>query len=335
MAESPNEIPIDRVAGREPAIQDRTVQPRSAPHHVELRQLRYFLTLAEELHFGRAAAREHIVQSALSQQIQRLERALGVVLVERTTHYVRLTRAGEALVAEATAVFRAVDRAVTAAQLASADTEVLAIAVGDASLDTMPQVLRNVQYNHPNLVAHRLEATVPAQYRMLAEGSLDVGFGNAANAPQGVASDLIRLDPLGVLVQDGQPIADADHAPLADLADVPLVLADDAQAPEFNAFLVAACEGAGFRPRRFHDTVQSIRAAAYLVAQQHCALVVPRSCDLLMPGLRWVELTPPCVYPWSLLSRADDSREAVRAVHQSAHGLADKLGWLAQGDQSW
>lgn len=110
--------------------------------------------------WARAAAREH-VQSVLSPQIQRLERALGVVLVERTTHDVRLTRAGEALVAEATAVFRALDRAVTAAQLASADTDVLAIAVGDASLDIMPQV--------------------PAQYRMLAEGSLDVGFGNAVN----------------------------------------------------------------------------------------------------------------------------------------------------------
>jgi hypothetical protein len=59
---------------------------------MELRQLRYFVTLAEELHFGRAAAREHIVQSALSQQLQRLERKLGVLLIERTTHQVQLSR---------------------------------------------------------------------------------------------------------------------------------------------------------------------------------------------------------------------------------------------------
>ena len=78
---------------------------------MELRQLRYFVTLAEDLHFGRAAAREHIVQSALSQQIQRLERELGTTLVDRSTHHVRLTTAGQTLLVEARQILTHVEQA--------------------------------------------------------------------------------------------------------------------------------------------------------------------------------------------------------------------------------
>jgi DNA-binding transcriptional LysR family regulator len=295
---------------------------------VELRQLRYFVTLAEELHFGRAAAREHIVQSGLSQQIQRLERELGVVLVERTTHYVRLTRAGDALLAEAYTVLRTVEQAVIAAQGASAGAEVIRVAVGDASLDSMPQVLRNVQYNHPNLVVHRLEAPVPVQYRMLADGSLDLGVGRASHAPAGVESELFRLDPLGVLVDETHPLAAADSVAVALLAEQPLVLAEDSRAPEFNEFVVELCAAAGFRPDRYPGSVQSTRAAAYLVGQQRCVALVPRSCDLLLPGVRWRPLDPVCLYPWALLWRAEAQSRAIEAVRDSARALSAKLGWL-------
>ena len=85
---------------------------------VELRQLRYFVTLAEELHFGRAAEREHIVQSALSQQVQRLERELGVRLLERSTHHVSLTAAGAVFLVEARQILAHVDRAAGVARRA-------------------------------------------------------------------------------------------------------------------------------------------------------------------------------------------------------------------------
>jgi DNA-binding transcriptional LysR family regulator len=299
---------------------------------MEFRQLRYFMTLAEELHFGRAAAREHIVQSALSQQIQRLERELGVPLVERNTHHVRLTRAGEVLVTEGRAVLHTVERAVIAAQEASADTEVLRVAVGDASLDSMPQVLRSLQYNHPNLVVHRMEAPVPTQYRMLAEGTLDVGVGRATHAPAGVTSEVFRLDPLGTLVAEAHPLAAGDAVPVDTLTQVPIVLAEDARAPEFNEFVTEICARAGFRPTRYHGTVQSIRAAAYLVAQERCLALVPRSCGLLLPGVRWLPLDPVCLYPWSLLWRAEDTWWPVAAVRKSACALSSKLGWLADLD---
>jgi DNA-binding transcriptional LysR family regulator len=295
---------------------------------MELRQLHYFVTLAEELHFGRAAAREHIVQSGLSQQISRLERELGVELVRRSTHHVALTAAGEALLVEARIVLRSVERATTAAHHASVDTGVLRVSVLDASLDSMPQVLRNVQYNHPNLVIHRLETPVPAQYRMLAQHSLDVGIGYAAHAPAGIATEVFRLDAMGVLLAEAHPLARADSVPVSELRDVPLVLAEDDRAPEVNAFVTDICATAGFRPTRHPDSVQSIRAAAYLVREHDCVALVPSSCDLLMQQVRWIPLSPECRLPWSLLWREGDDAWPVRAVRRSARALAGKLDWL-------
>jgi DNA-binding transcriptional LysR family regulator len=112
---------------------------------LELRQLRYFMTLAEELHFGRAAAREHIVQSALSQQLQRLERELGVRLLERSTHHVGLTAAGAAFLVEARKIIAQVDRAAGVARSAAGAAPRLRVGIIDASYDSMPQILHEVQ----------------------------------------------------------------------------------------------------------------------------------------------------------------------------------------------
>ncbi len=174
---------------------------------MELRQLRYFVTLAEELHFGRAAAREHIVQSALSQQLQRLERELGVLLIERTTHHVRLSPAGSAFLIEARKILAHVDRAAVVAQRAAYATPTLRVGIVDASYDSMPQILRGIRERYPDLEIHEVEAGVPEQFRLLVDGRLDVGLGRASLAPPEVASELFRLDPLGVLVPGNHRLA--------------------------------------------------------------------------------------------------------------------------------
>ena len=192
---------------------------------MELRQLRYFVTLAEEFHFGPAAAREHIAQSALSQQIQRLERELGVELVERSTHHVRLTAAGDAFLFETRQILGHIERATTAARTATSVTSTIRVAMGDASYDTMPLILGAVRKHHPTLEIHQIEAGVPKQYRLLAEGRVDVGIGRAAHAPAAVASEVIRLDPVGMLVGDGHRFARLDSIPVTHLTDEPLLFA--------------------------------------------------------------------------------------------------------------
>jgi DNA-binding transcriptional LysR family regulator len=302
---------------------------------VELRQLRYFVTLAEELHFGRAAEREHIVQSALSQQVQRLERELGVRLVERSTHHVSLTAAGAVFLVEARQILAHVDRAAGVARSAVGAVATLRVGIIDSSYDSMPQILHEVQARYPGLVIHQVEASVPGQYQQLIDGRLDVGIGRAELAPPQVASLLFRQDPLGVLVPPGHRLAALDAIPVAVLAEEPLLLAEEVRAPEFNQFTVEMCRSAGFTPTVYGGTVESIGAAADLVAQGRCLYCVPSSCISALPGTTWRPLTEPVsYYPWSVLWRAAEASGHVRAVVTCAGAMSKRLGWLAATSQA-
>ena len=302
---------------------------------VELRQLRYFVTLAEELHFGRAAEREHIVQSALSQQVQRLERELGVRLLERSTHHVSLTAAGAVFLVEARQILAHVDRAAAVARSAVGAAATLRVGIIDASYDSMPQILHEVQARYPGLVIHQVEASVPEQYQQLADGRLDVGIGRAALAPPHIASLLFRQDPLGVLVPTGHRFAGLDGVPVAVLAEEPLLLAEEVRAPEFNQFTVEMCRSVGFTPTVYGGTVESSRAAADLVAQGRCLYCVPSSCISALPGTIWRPLTEPAsYYPWSVLWRAAEVSGHVRAVVTCAGAMSKRLGWLATAGQA-
>jgi len=301
---------------------------------MELRQLQYFVTLAEELHFGRAAAREHIVQSSLSQQLQRLERDLGVTLVDRNTHRVRLSAAGVAFLLEARQILAHVDRAVVVAQRAGRSTPTLRVGIVDASYDSMALILHDVQLQFPDLEIHQVEAGVPEQFGRLVDGSLDVGLGRASLAPPTVASELFRLDPLGVLVSQQHRFAGQDVVPVAALAAEPLLLAEEERAPEFNQFVTELCRSVGFIPTLHRGSVESIQGSLDLVTAGHCVLCVPASCvspSSVSPlsGIVWRQLVAPLsLYPWSVLWRAGDSSEHVLALVRAARALSDARGWL-------
>jgi DNA-binding transcriptional LysR family regulator len=330
--------PGNHLPGRDSGFSGK--EPRNGPDSdgvagMELRQLRYFVTLAEELHFGRAAEREHIVQSALSQQVQRLERELGVRLLERSTHHVALTAAGVVFLVEARQILAHAGRAAEAARSAAGATTPLRVGIIDSSYDSMPQILHEVQARFPGLVIHQIEAGVPEQCQRLADGRLDVGVGRAALAPPQIASLVFRHDPLGVLVPTGHPFADLDGVSVAALAREPLLLAEEARAPEFNQFTVEMCRAAGFTPTVYPGTVESIRAAASLVAAGRCLYCVPSSCIAALPGTIWRPLTEPAShYPWSVLWRAADDSAHVRAVISCARAMSKRLGWLTTASQT-
>jgi DNA-binding transcriptional LysR family regulator len=302
---------------------------------VEFRQVRFFVALAEELHFGRAAAREHIVQSALSQQIQRLEREIGVRLLDRSTHHVALTPAGTAFLVESRNILASVERAAAAARRAGTPAATLQVGIVDAGYDSMPQILRAVQERYPDLEIHQIEACVPAQFKLLAAGRMDVGFGCASQAPGEVATELVRLDPLGVLIGDEHRFAALDSIPMAMLSAEPLLLSAEDRAPEFDQFVVDLCRAAGFVPTLYRGSVQSIGGAADLIMQGRCLACVPASYAPAYSGMVWRPLTEPASrYPWSVLWRADDHSPHVRAVVTGARALSRELGWLAKASHA-
>ena len=199
----------------------------------------------------------------------------------------------------------------------------------------MPQILHQVQARYPGLVIHQVEAGVPEQYQLLVDGRLDVGVGRAALAPPQIASLLFRQDRLGVLVPDGHRFAELEDVSVAVLAEEPLLLAEDARAPEFNQFTVEMCRAAGFTPTVYEGTVESIRAAADLVAAGRCLYCVPSSCIAAPPGTIWRPLTEPAsCYPWSVLWRAADDSGHVQAVVSCAQAMSKRLGWLTAAIQA-
>ena len=277
---------------------------------------------------GRAVAREHIVQSALSQQLQRLEREHGVRLLQRPTHHVRLTAAGDTFLREARQILAHVDRAVVAAQHAAGSAATLRVGVVDASYDSMPNILRHVRNATPISRYTRSRPgppAVPAAHRR----RLDVGLGRASQAPPEVASKLFRLDPLGVLLHDHHRLAALPAVPGAALAEQRLLLAQETRAPEFNHFVIELCRSVGFTPAVYRGTVDSIRAAAGLVVQGRCVVCGSASCIKAVLELQWRPLVePPSHYPWSVLWREADRSEHVHAVIAAAR----VRGGLRRGD---
>ena len=219
---------------------------------MELRELELFVTVAEELHFGRAAERAHLSQPALTQAIARLERRLGARLLERTTRRVSLTPAGGALLGRARGLL---DDARGAGDLVArvARGEVGSVrvgVVGTAMLEPVPALVRAVRAAHPDLRLELTEQTGAAQLAALRAGRLDLGIlhADAGDPPAGV--DLLELRPAGLALAlpADHPLARRRAVRLIELRDDPLVVIREESEADTHSLYLAACADAGFAP---------------------------------------------------------------------------------------
>ena len=211
---------------------------------MELRQLRYFVTVAEELHFGRAAERLNIVQPAVSQQVARLERELGLKLLDRSSRHVRLTGDGERMLREARTILAAADHATgVAAELASGRAGVLRIGTAPGLRDRLERGLAALRASTPDLEIKLSSGAAADHLDALRSGDLDAAFVRGEVAAADLRVIELWQDPLSVLVPS-EYRAD-DGVKLVDLAGLPMRLPAD---PWLREFLTAACRDAGFEP---------------------------------------------------------------------------------------
>src|SRR6476619_7501779 len=179
---------------------------------LEPRLLRYFLAVAEELHFGRAAARLYISQPSLSNQIHKLEQTLGTDLFVRTSRHVELTTAGRALLEEAPVALAALERAAERARLAGAGIAGT-VRLGYAPMagfETLGAILAAVERDSPNITVVATElfsAEIPGR---VVAGGLDIGLALHPGSMRGVRAEPLRLEPHAVLLSKRHRLADAD-----------------------------------------------------------------------------------------------------------------------------
>lgn len=217
---------------------------------MELRHLRYFVAVAEELHFGRAAQRLHIVQPALSKQIVALERELGVQLFHRTKRRVRFTPAGEAFYGEARAILHRVRKATTAAQMtATGQVGSLEVGfIGPAMWTVLPPILREHRRRFPGVRFHLHELASGAQVRRLQDGLLDTGFVRPFAHDEALAFQIVWREPFVVAVPEDHCLASATEVDLSELATDTFVLVPRRDSPGFYNQCLAVCHSYGFDP---------------------------------------------------------------------------------------
>jgi DNA-binding transcriptional LysR family regulator len=218
--------------------------------HFDLRHLRYFVAVAEELHFGRAAKRLHIAQPPLSQQIKQLERIVGASLLRRTSRSTGLTAAGAVFLEHARQLLKDAERAGEAARRAGRG-EVDTVVVGftdSAALSVLPEIIRQFREVRPDVHLELTESSTHAQLAALERGARDVVIVRGPVQNAGLHVETLLRESFTLAVPDDHPLARKRSTQLAKLAHEPFVLFPRHLAPEFHDQLIAMCIKAGFSP---------------------------------------------------------------------------------------
>ena len=248
---------------------------------MELRHLRYFVAVAEELNFGRAAERLRIAQPPLSRQVRDLEREIGVALFERVPRGVELTPAGRAFLPEARLTLAQAERSQrTAQRAAQGETGRLRVGFVDAATHSgiLPDVLSFFRAHLPSVGLSLFELDPLRQAEAFQEGRIDIGILHSPplDAMRWLRVEAIYAEPVILALPKTHPLAGRSRLALASLADESFVAFPRVVAPEMYDDIIVSCRRAGFSPRIVQEAA-GWHTLASLVSAGVGIGVVPRS----------------------------------------------------------
>ena len=245
---------------------------------MELRHLRYFVAVAEERNFTRAAERLHIAQPPLSRQIQQLEEELGVVLIEKGVRPLRLTEAGAFFYAHAKPLLDQVRDLRTMTQRVGKLERKLSVGfVASTLYGLLPDIIRRYREANPEVEVTLHEMTTVEQLKALKEGRIDVGFGRLKSEDTSIRRILLREEPMVVALFPGHRLADREgNLRLTDVMHEPLLVYPKAPRPSFADQVLAAFREANLTPDHVTE-VRELQIAMGLVAAGQGIAIVPES----------------------------------------------------------
>ncbi|MED4942977.1 MULTISPECIES: acetoin biosynthesis transcriptional regulator AlsR [Heyndrickxia] len=249
---------------------------------MELRHLHYFLTVAEELHFGKAAERLQMTQPPLSQQIRQLEEEIGVDLFIRNKRHVELTIPGKVFLKEAKQVLEQLDRAVENAQRAERGEfgNVVVGFVGSATYDILPAIVREFRLKYPKTAVSLHELSTPDQIRALHRKEIDVGLLHPPIHDPLIETAEIQTGAAALSMPKSHPLAQKEKIRIEDLADVPFVVVSRDIWPGLYDEFLSLFKDADFSPKIVQEATEYQMVVGLVTAGIGIG-VLPRTAEKL------------------------------------------------------
>ncbi|AAU46054.1 LysR family transcriptional regulator [Burkholderia mallei] len=279
---------------------------------MELRQLRYFIAVAEEMNITRAAQRLHMTQPPLSRQLQLIEDEIGLPLFERGARPLKLTDAGRVLYAQARRVLEQADElAPLTRRLAQAAERIVIGFVPSTLYGALPEVIRAFREAAPAVELSLIEMFTLEQLGALKGGRIDIGFGRLRFDDDRLVREVLVEERLIAALPDGHPLAAPDASiSLADIAGQTLIVYPSTPRPSFADQQLSALRDGGLAPVAVHE-VRELQTALGLVAAQVGVSLVPESVEgVRVKGVVYRRLPEPVATSPIILSRRlhDESR---------------------------